>query len=161
MTWVNTTVNLKPLRTTIIVAVTTTILYYLTIGIAVDAVDGFVEADLASGTIPDVSILNYILAIYTIMICGSMLISASLLSHDARVAGVSILAGLIMMVIVVFISLMSVPGLVMSPDKWFIAPALCTAFVMKDAGLFLLYEVICITSIYCFLTLRTEVFKQW
>ena len=148
MTWVNTTVNLKPLRTTIIVAVTTTILYYLTIGIAVDAVDGFVEADVAAGQLPDVSIINAILGMYTLVIAGSFIISAALLSNDAMLAGISIVTGGIVVLIVVFLGLMGYPGMMMSPDRWLIAPALYTAFVLQDPGMFIAIESGCFIGMY-------------
>lgn len=140
--------NGKILGTFAIVVGTAVALFYLTISIAVDAIDDFIEVDIAYGNVPDVSIVNYILAIYTMMIAGTMIISAAIVSTDVKIGAISIITGGIIMLIIVFLSLLGVPTLQMTPDKWLIAPALYVTFVLRDPGMFLFIETACFAGSY-------------
>jgi len=130
-----------------IVATMATILYFLTIGLATDLMDGFVEADLEIGTIPDVSIVNYILAIYTVTLVGSFAVSIGFLLHDKRRGLALLLMGLFWAALVLTVSfagLMGHPNFQMSPEKWAIAPALFATFVIGNPANFVFIEAICI-----------------
>jgi hypothetical protein len=150
----------KSIGTIAIVVTMTIVLYYLTIGMAVDSIDDFIEIDVTEGTIPDISIVNYILAIYTLVIAGSMLVSARFLSGDIKIALLAVIAGLCMTLLIAIIGLMGYPGMQMSPDRWGIILALYCVFVLQNPAMFLVIETFCMLAVYAMLIIKSEMIKQ-
>jgi hypothetical protein len=147
----------KSLGTIAIVVTMTIVLYYLTIGMAVDSIDDFIEIDVNQGTIPDISIVNYILAIYTSIIAGSLLVSARFLSNDIRIALLAVVAGICMTIEMAIFGLMGYPDMQMSPDRWGIILALYCVLVLQNPATFLIYETSCMLGMYLVLMIKAEV----
>lgn len=124
-----------------------TILFYITDGIATDAIDDMIARDIATGDIPQMSLMNVVLLLYTIVIVGTISISIAGVLHDEQRGLVAILAcagGLFVFFIICSIGDMSIPGLQMTPEKWLLIPAFYLAWVSENAAIYLISEACCI-----------------
>jgi len=144
-----------------IVVVETVILYFLTIGLATDAMDGFVEMDLAVGQIPDMSIINFILAVSTLVLFGSFGVAFGFMLHDENRGVAIILIAFLwacVMIGVSFYGMMGQPEFQISPDKWLIVPALYASFVLRSPSGFIVIEAItlCLAIVIIGLLLRLD-----
>jgi hypothetical protein len=150
----------KPLGITAIVIVTAVVMYFLTVGYAVDLIDGFVEADLVAGQIPDVTIANYVLAVYSLVLAGAVLIPAALLLKNKNrlyLAVLAIAGGLVAMFGIAAGGLVGFPQFQMTPEKWVIIPALYLVFVLRDPGVYMLVETSCIGIVFLVLSSATGI----
>jgi hypothetical protein len=137
------------------VALTAIAVYYLLIGMAVDAMDGFVEADVATGNVSSILVIAYLLLVYTIVIAGSVLVSARFISDDVKTALLAVVAGLCVTVLVACFGLLGISA-DLSPGRWLLIPALFTAYVLQNPATFLAIEVVCIVGGYFYFTIKAE-----
>ena len=144
------------LETAGIIGITTVILYFSMIGIAADMMDDYIPGVIITGAIPDVSQVNYILAFYSAVVFGGLVISARYLSDDVDVAMRAWLLGMALTFAVAVIGLAGYPGLFVSADRWLLVPSLFTTLVLRDPGMFMVIEASCIAVLYLVLSMKKE-----
>lgn len=144
------------LGTASIVAITTVILYFSTIGIAADMMDDYIPGVIITGAIPDVTQVNYILAFYSAVVFGGLVVSARYLSDDVDVAIRAWLLGIACTFAIATFGMVGYPGLFVSPDRWLLVPSLFTTLVLGDPGMFMVIEAACIAVMYLVLSLKKE-----
>jgi len=136
---------------------TAVVLYFITIGIAVDVMDDYIGVLIVGGAVPEMSQVNYVLAFYTVVITAAMVVTSRFMSDDLDVAWRALMVGLLLTFVVSMIGLAGYPGLPpMTADKWLLAPALFTVFVVKNPATFLGVEAGCIVVLYFTLSIKKE-----
>lgn len=123
-------------------AITVTIglfLFFMVQALSVDIIDNIVEQDVATGAIPDVTIINYIIAVYSLVLVGALGM-ASIAIYKNRQAFISVIlasvSGLGLMYALALAGAFSI-GLKLEWSTFTIVPALFAALVLRDPGLYI------------------------